>query len=126
MLFCDIIQRMISQERNTLISVRSSVLKETRHSAQYYWDSSKRGKAPFVILQHTFKGEGAFSHGGSSQKVTSGTAFLSIIPEQATYFYPPEAKQPWTFSWVDFYGELSVALWQAFRERFGAVFPLPL
>lgn len=113
-------------ETEALLSMPYSNSMEMVHSPRYQWDCFDRGNVPFVILQFTLKGRGCFSTRGRTHDVPAGSAFVSLVPEQARYFYPPDAREPWAFSWLNFYGALSLDLWGRLRERFGPVIQLPL
>lgn len=52
------------------------------------------------------------------------SAFIAIVPEVSAYFYPPDAKTPWSYSWLNFYGPLAVNLCSEIRRQFGPVLPL--
>jgi len=51
-------------------------------------------------------------------------AFLTVIPERSTYYYPPEAREPWVVTWMNFYGALACDLFKKFQTEFGHVIPL--
>ena len=94
---------------------------EVTARSRYRWDSSERGNRPFVILQWTRSGEGVFEYEGKLSRVTGEHAFISIVPEPSVYYYPPEAREPWTFTWANFSGALALTLFRAFRQEFGPV-----
>lgn len=113
-------------ESELLLSLPYAQGREIVNSSRYQWDCFNRGKVPFVILQFTLKGRGCFSLQGRTHEVPAGSAFLSLVPEQSRYFYPPDSNEPWVFCWLNFYGALSLDLWGRLRERFGPVIHLPL
>jgi len=115
---------MLDEYRH-LIFGSYAVERETVGSSRYQWNCFDRGKEPFVILQYTFEGTGCFSSRGKTHEVPAGSAFISLVPEQARYFYPAESREPWTFCWLNFYGGLSLDLWGSLRRRFGPVIHLP-
>lgn len=101
--------------------------KETRSlSTRYHWRNWKRGKDRFVIIQQTLSGEGCFSMAGQTWRVPAGHAFIALVPERSEYFLPADSAQPWSFRWLNFYGNFSHALWKGFRNTWGCVLPLPL
>ena len=107
-----------------LIQVPFARLREKRSSARYDWDNSQRGDDPFVMVQFTEAGEGRFEFEGEIQAVPKDHAFVALVPERSRYFYPPEGKTPWVFSWINFYGELSLRLWRELRDQAGPVIAL--
>ena len=107
-----------------LIQVPFVKLRETHSSPRYHWDNAQRGDGPFVMLQYTKKGEGRFEFEGLIRPVPPGHAFVAVVPEKSRYFYPPDARAPWVFSWINFYGELGLRLWRELREQAGPVLAL--
>lgn len=104
-----------------LISVPYFVDRSSVSTPRYRWESWNRGEEPFVILQWTLSGEGIFEDERGKARVPPGHAFVSIVPERASYYYPPEGREPWVFGWVNFYGPLACTLFHAFRLQFGPV-----
>jgi AraC-like DNA-binding protein len=98
---------------------------ERRNSPRYIWNCRTRSDDQFVIIQRTISGSGQFVWEGHSFPVPEDHAFVATIPEDSTYFFPPESKEPWTFSWLNFYGPLAVSLCQDLRRQYGPVLPLP-
>ena len=114
--------RNLSQR--SLLTVFAGQESESIVSARYRWGCRDRGSAPFVILQWTRSGYGVYETPERTWKVPAEHAFVAIVPENAQYYYPAEATQPWSFAWINFYGELAIILWQAFRKQFGPVIPM--
>jgi AraC-like DNA-binding protein len=108
-----------------LIQVPFSRFRESRSTSRYQWDSRHRGTDPFVILQYTHSGEGVFELHGQSHRVTAGQAFIAVVPEASRYYYPEALKQPWVFSWINFYGDWALHLWRTLRQQAGPVIALP-
>ncbi|MGF1678042.1 MAG: helix-turn-helix domain-containing protein [Candidatus Methylacidiphilales bacterium] len=104
-----------------LIEASMGKIAEKTSSKGYYFDSSARGKKPYVIVQYTLSGEGRFVWRGVDQAVPAGWMFIAVVPEHAIYYFPPDAHQAWTFSWLNFEGETAVHLWKGFRQRFGSL-----
>ncbi|MDZ4815306.1 MAG: helix-turn-helix domain-containing protein [Verrucomicrobiota bacterium] len=107
-----------------IIQVPFGNSREVRTSARYHWDSRHRGEDPFVIIQVSLKGSGQFKKGAVTERVPEGWGFMTIVPEEASYGYPPDAREEWEFCWVNFYGDLAVMLFDRLREKFGSIFPL--
>jgi AraC-like DNA-binding protein len=99
-------------------------LKESISSPRYRWNCSDRGEERFVIMQWTHSGEGVFENRRGAQRVPKDHAFISLVPERATYYYPPEARDPWVFTWANWYGTLAYEIFRRFQARFGPVIPL--
>ncbi len=100
--------------------------KEVVSSPRYHWRCDDRGDDPFVIVQWTQSGEGIFSCETGTFKVPAGYAFVSIIPEDASYYYPPKSKEPWVFEWFNVYGSIACEIFRKFRSEFGPIVPLPI
>jgi AraC-like DNA-binding protein len=98
--------------------------KQAVSSARYRWNCWDRGKNPFVILQWTLSGEGIFEGKQGRFRVPADYAFIAIVPERSTYYYPPENREPWVFSWLNFYGSLACDLFLKFQAEFGPVIPI--
>ena len=109
-----------------LLQVPFANADETRSSARYRWSCRGRGPRPFVILQWTLEGYGVFRPaGGSARRLGPGEAFVALVPEDAQYYFDPEARGPWRFAWLNFYGALALRLWRDLRARTGPVLALP-
>lgn len=62
--------------------------------------------------------------GGREYAVPRGHAFIALVPEASRYGYPASGREPWVFSWLNFYGGLALRLWGALREQSGPVVAL--
>jgi AraC-like DNA-binding protein len=98
--------------------------KQVVSNSRYRWNCWDRSKNPFVILQWTLSGEGIFEGGQGRFRVPAGHAFIAVVPERSTYYYPPEYREPWVFSWLNFYGTLACDLFSKLQAEFGPVIPL--
>jgi len=67
-----------------------------------------------------------FRIGGTTRTVPADHAFIALVPEESTYFYPKEATEPWVLSWLNFHGDFSMRVVNSFREAYGPVLALPL
>lgn len=114
-----------SDVSSLLISAPFGYRHETVQTTRYHFDNAQRGDSPFVILQRTLEGEGAFEWEGKVHPVPSGQLFIAIVPEASAYYYPAEATRPWRFQWLNFYGTMAISLMRDFRAMFGPVVPLP-
>jgi AraC-like DNA-binding protein len=97
---------------------------ESVTSARYRWNCHDRGAEPFVILQWTQAGEGVYENRLGAQRVPRDHAFIAIVPERSSYYYPANARTPWVFSWMNWYGTFACDLLRRFQGRFGPVIPL--
>jgi AraC-like DNA-binding protein len=112
-------------EGESLLSVPFATSDETQISPRYDWICQGRGNVPFVILQYTLAGMGRFQLGSETYDAPAGSAFIALVPERSRYFYPPDAREPWRFCWLNFYNPLAIQLWRKLRNRFGPVISLP-
>ena len=97
---------LMLDEYSTLLTAPYARGLEVINSSRYQWNSFERGKEPFVIFQYTLEGIGAFSLKNRTYEVPAGSAFISLVPERARYFFPPDSRQPWSFCWLNFYGNV--------------------
>ena len=116
---------MLPSQSDFLISTPFGNRYEVNSSPRYYWDSSKRGQEPYVILEWTLGGEGVFEWKGKANPVPKDSAFIAIVPEATKYYYPKQGREPWEVAWLDFYGPFSISIFRQLREAFGPVLPLP-
>ena len=107
------------------ISLPFACHEESVSSSRYWHKNNERGGEQFVILQRTLSGKGSFLWEGREFAVPPGHAFLAIVPEESSYFFPPNQRTPWKFSWLNFYGSLAISLCRELRRKFGPVLLLP-
>lgn len=108
-------------EAEAILDVQSAAALETRAGPRYRWSCWDRGPGRSVIFQLTISGAGIFRLGERELRVPAGSAFLSMVPERASYYCVPGASEPWVFSWVNFGGPFAFALWRKVRRRHGPV-----
>ena len=124
-LFCDIIDSVETRpSRDIEIIVPYLRRKETISNSRYHWNCWERGKEPFVILQWTLSGEGIYDCDKGRLPVPAHHAFIAVAPERSSYYYPPDSREPWVFSWLNFYGSFACDLFGALQAEFGPVVPL--
>lgn len=99
---------------------------ETATSQRYSYQIEKTSGGRYVNVQCTLSGHGVMRWRGRDYTIPPGHAFIFIVPEKFSYSYPPGAKEPWTFAWIELYGPLARYLATSMREAHGAVIPLPL
>jgi len=102
-----------------LLAARS---RETVKDPSYYWDGQRRGKIPFAIFQYSWSGAGTFKSGGREVSIPPGHAMLTTSVESSAYYYPPNAREPWVFAWMDIEG--AEDSWRWLRKNFGSVVAL--
>ena len=114
----------MKEDVENLIIVPFGQKKERQSSSRYLWNNDHRGDESFVIFQYTHQGLGCLDFGGKIYSVPAGHAFIAMTPEESHYYYPPEGKNEWVFSWINFYGNLARRIWGELRERVGPVVKL--
>lgn len=134
MSFCDI-RRMDLQPPPPLpvdppesflqISAPFGALDESVSSTRYHYENDRRGEEPFVIIQRTTSGSGECHWDGRDWSVPPEHAFVCLVPERSSYYYPAESTEPWRFSWLNFYGPLAILLYEALRKTYGPIISLP-
>lgn len=107
-----------------LLSIPYFRVDESVSTSRYRWNCQDHGDKPFVILQWTHSGRGIFQSSRGIIPVPADHAFIAVVPERSTYYYPPEEREPWVFSWVNFYGSLACGLFRNLQAEFGPVIPL--
>ncbi len=110
----------------TNISMPVGSREETATSQRYNYQIEKNSGGRYVNVQCTLSGHGVLRWRGKNYTVPPGHAFIFIVPEDFSYGYPPGAKEPWTFAWIELYGPLAHYLAHSLREAHGPVIPLPL
>ena len=106
------------------ISVPYFQIEQTISSARYRWGCEDRGDKPYVIIQWTLSGEGIYENRHGAVPVPAGHAFIAIVPERSSYYYPPTAQEAWIVTWINLYGSFACELARKFRAEFGPVIPL--
>lgn len=96
---------------------------ERRTSPTYAWDGLKRGKTPFVVVQHTIAGRGRLSCDGRTHELTPGTTMLVRVPHRHRYFLPPGGN--WSFFFMVLAGGEAVRLATEIAATAGPVLRLP-
>jgi AraC-like DNA-binding protein len=105
-----------------LISLMFAVARETRSDPRYYWDSRRRGKERFLIFQYSWSGSGMFNDGRREIPIPAGHGLFTTSVESSAYYYPPDAREPWVFGWLDILG--ADESWKWLRKNFGSVIAL--
>ena len=102
----------------------TGVGRETRTSPDYRWDNQER--IPSILLQYTLSGYGVVRSGSEVMRTGPGTAFLLSFPGDNSYYYEPDATEPWEFVFILMKGDGTRPYLDYIRDHKGLVFPLPL
>ncbi len=94
------------------------------YTANYVWDSLKRGPKPMMIWQYTVSGRGAFRFGNQICDLEPGTAFIAEVPGNNCYYLPDDSDH-WELLYVTIIGTEAIRLMRELVEKNGAVFTHP-
>lgn len=96
---------------------------ETQYEPKYRHDGKYRQGQDYCVFKYTLAGEGAFLDGAGEHRVPAGSGFLVTITDPATaYYYPPDAREPWTFVYIAFAGEAAVRIVNEMVRRYGPIY----
>lgn len=71
----------------------------------YFIRGRLRQQDTFAVFQYTISGHGLFHDGRASYAVPAGHGFLCLVDDpRVSYQYPANAKQPWEFVFISWYG----------------------
>lgn len=99
---------------------------ETRCSPSYYCEGRRRS-APTCLFDLTLAGRGVFRDAGGEHEMTPGKAFLCVLNDPETsYYYPKDAREPWTFLWICLSGGLAKEMLSTLISRHGPVCEMPV
>lgn len=103
--FSRVLERLWSegQRRSSLfaadLDVGVGLETRTMHD-RYDWDGLARGQTPYVVIQYTLSGWGAFiDDQGRQTRVDPGSFFVGCVPSQHRYFLPRESPV-WRFFYI--------------------------
>jgi AraC-like DNA-binding protein len=75
------------------------------------------------LFVYTEKGRGCFKKGKRQWDLLPGTAYVCCGSEpEVSYFYPPDAKEPWTFWWFTFKGQYAEAMLKDLINNYGSIY----
>ncbi len=101
------------------------VASEVQYSSEYYFAGKDRHREKHCLFKYTLAGEGAFCDAGGRHRLLPGKGFLTRINDPATsYFFPPEAREEWTFLWLAFSGPAADSIVRDFTRRWGHLYDL--
>jgi len=95
---------------------------EIRQNETYDWSGRHRGRAPFVVLQHTISGQGMLRYERHSQALRAGDTMLVIAPHDHRYWLP-EGKS-WEHFWVSMNGAEALRIHRSILATAGPVLRL--
>ena len=103
-----------------------SVASETQTDASYRLEGRRRPRDGYNLFKYTLAGEGVFRDAEGEHRLPAEHGFLTRVSDPATaYYYPPDAKAPWTFVWTVFDGPAADATVDELVVRYGHVYRLP-
>ncbi|WP_201000746.1 helix-turn-helix transcriptional regulator [Paenibacillus glycanilyticus] len=90
----------------------------------YRWDGLTRNDGPLLLFQYTFDGEGIYEKGTETFRIQAGQAFLTEIPGDHRYYFPPEGSH-WSFIFVLIRPSLILPNWEEVKKQLGETPLLP-
>ncbi|WP_052951765.1 AraC family transcriptional regulator [Devosia soli] len=92
---------------------------EQRRNEVYSWDGTKRGTAPFLVIQHTTLGEGRLDYAGTRYRLTPGKTMIITIPHAHRYWL--ERGGEWEYFWLLLNGREALRLAREILDSAGPV-----
>ncbi|NGP18772.1 AraC family transcriptional regulator [Devosia aurantiaca] len=92
---------------------------EQRRNEIYSWDGSKRGTAPFLVIQHTTLGEGRLDFAGTQYRLTPGRTMLVTMPHAHRYWLDRGGE--WEYFWLLLNGREALRLAREILDNKGPV-----
>lgn len=92
---------------------------EQRRNEVYSWDGTKRGTAPFLVIQHTTLGEGRLDYAGTRYRLTPGKTMLVTMPHAHRYWL--ERGGEWEYFWLLLNGREALRLAREILDSVGPV-----
>lgn len=96
---------------------------EQRIAEDYSWDGLQRGTAPFLVLQHTTRGEGRLDWEGRLHRLTPGCTMLVTMPHAHRYYLRRGGH--WEYFWLLLDGREALRLARAIIAAAGPVLTPP-
>jgi len=107
--------------KDVLLELRAASPHETATGSAYHWENQTR-RTPGAILQYTWNGEGRLQRGKRVLSCGPGQALVMRQGDPTTYFFPPEGRVAWEYSWINFTG--AEGLWGELIHRYGDIVTL--
>ena len=83
---------------------------DRRTEPGYDWHGLQRGRAPYVLLQHTLSGRGQLRHGRERFVLDPGQTMLLRFPQDNRYWM--ERGDTWEFFWICLNGREVLRIWR--------------
>lgn len=94
---------------------------------EYRCDCKLRWGDPIRYFCYTLSGTGGITDASGSHVAPPGHGFLVEVDDpQASYYYPPDATEPWHFLAFTFHGLQAHVMVRALLQQYGPVYQLPL
>lgn len=104
----------------------TTIASETAHDTSYHHEGQYRQNEETCILKYTLAGEGVFRDANGEHRIPAGHGFLCEIRDPATaYYYPPTAREPWTYVYMDITGQPAMEAVHELLARYGPIYELP-
>lgn len=101
--------------------------REIQTSASYYNQGPFHQGEKHCFMKYTLSGRGIFENADGKHDMTAGKAFLCDVTSPGfSYYYPPDASDPWEFIWLGFVGKNATSIVRELIERNGAIYDLPV
>ena len=99
---------------------------ETQSDTAYHLQGRLRTRENQIVFKYTLSGTGAFRDELGEHLLGPGEGFLCEVSDPATeYYYPPAAREPWTFVWATFDGNTARQWTRDLVSNGGHLFRLP-
>ena len=99
---------------------------EVRRDSSYHLIGRLRAKEKHAIFKYTLSGIGRFRDGTGVHEVPPEHGFLCEVGDpDISYYYPPEAREPWIFVFIVFDGECAIQWTRDLVKQAGPLFHLP-
>lgn len=96
---------------------------ETQDTSRYWLRGAHRTERDYCVFQWTLAGQGVFRDTRGRHAIGEGTGFLFNTHDRDwEYGYPPEAREPWRFLYIEFTGGNALRVVRELVRRHGAVF----
>lgn len=102
------------------------IASEERSDHGYHLKGRFRQRERHALFKYTLSGTGGFRDRSGEHRLPPEHGFLCEVCDPGIeYFYPPEAKAPWTFMFITFDGESALQWTRDLIRQSGPIFHLP-
>jgi len=110
----------------SLLARPLEVMMQVARGPEYWCDCKFRENSHIRYFCYTLSGTGGFRDRTGIYSLPAGHGFLVETDDpHASYFYPPEAKEPWRYLAFTFHGLQAHVMVRAILRQYGPVFQLP-